>query len=114
MLIAIVGHIIVHLGSLFLGIDPVRAQVYPMALWAAVSAMVVVTIDLRLLPVPLAYTASFIVASARPELRFYAMSASQLVMMVNAIWLWRRPADEHRRVVQNLSVHPPPDGPAAQ
>lgn len=79
-----------HAGAYLAGLDPVRSEVLAIGVWAAIAMMGVVALDMRLSFIPLAYTVAFLVSSRWPEARYPAMSASLLVLVLNAQWLYRR------------------------
>ena len=77
------------IGTWRLGVTVMQTEVLMMYLWIAISGMIAIGIDRRLAPSTLGYVAAASFASVYPELRFFAMSAANLVFTVNAVWYWR-------------------------
>jgi len=57
-----------------------------------VASMIVITIDWRLFIGAAGYLAAFLVAINAPDYRYHLMSASNFIVMLNCIVVWRPPA----------------------
>ncbi|MDB4975925.1 MAG: Serine/threonine protein kinase PrkC, regulator of stationary phase [Myxococcaceae bacterium] len=92
--VAMLGQIVLESAALALGIDPVATEVMWPLVWFCVSAMLAAIADVRLLPMTAGFLGALYIGTRRPELRFYAMNASNLVMTINmfSIWMPRRRA----------------------
>ena len=75
-------------------LDPRLVQsLWPLT-WFCVSAMLAITVDRRMMPMTLGFLGALVVAAVWPDQRFWAMTASNVVMTVNMYAIWRRPAGE--------------------
>jgi serine/threonine-protein kinase len=65
-------------------------EMYALAvfLYGVIAGMIAINIDRWLWPASLGYAVAFLVGSHDAELALYAMSASNLVFTVNAVWRW--------------------------
>ena len=77
------------LGQLWLGADLATTEITYIALWAAITGMLAITVDARLAVATAGYIAAYLLSSRFPDQRPYLMSGSNLVLALNAIWLWR-------------------------
>lgn len=59
-------------------------------LWFVAMGAACITIELRLWPTALGYGVSLFASIAQPELLLWLMAASQGVLTLNALWIWRR------------------------
>jgi hypothetical protein len=90
--VAMVGTLLMELAGSLLHLTPEAIEALWPLVWFCVSAMLTVQVDWRMLPMTLGFLGTLIVACFAPELRHYAMGASNLIMTVNmfSIWLpWR-------------------------
>jgi serine/threonine-protein kinase len=71
------------------GLPPELTQVTHIFLWFSVGSMLAITIDWRLFAGALGYLTAFFVAIHEPDLRYYAMSASNFAVMLNCVIIWR-------------------------
>jgi len=105
VLIAVGAIIPLHLANLLMGLTPTTSQVQMLLLFAVVAAYTVVAVDRRLLPVPVAYLIGYLVAARWPALRFYVLSASAFVLLVNATWLWRLKREDVELAGERAKAH---------
>ncbi|MDB4991696.1 MAG: Serine/threonine-protein kinase PknB [Myxococcaceae bacterium] len=96
--VAMVGQIVLESVALALGIDAVATEVMWPLVWFCVSAMLTAIVDVRLMPMTAGFLGALFIGTRRPELRFYAMNASNLVMTINmfSIWMPRRTPTRQR------------------
>ena len=90
--VAMVGTLLMELAGSLLHLTPEVIEALWPLVWFCVSAMLTVQVDWRMLPMTLGFLGTLIVACFAPELRHYAMGASNLIMTINmfSIWLpWR-------------------------
>jgi serine/threonine protein kinase len=103
----ILAEILLITVNYILGVDPIRTMVYNLFLWAVIAWMAVISIEWRIFVAALGYTAGFLLTVHDPGLRYYMMSAGNLVLMINCLVIWRRaPAPDKQGLV-------PPGGKAA-
>ena len=86
--VAMSGQFALELAGISLGIDSVIIEAMWPLLWFCVSAMLVVAVDVRLLPMTLGFLGALAAAVTWPDLRFYAMCASNVVMSINMFSIW--------------------------
>jgi len=84
-----IAQIALMLGAGVAEVDPVDLQVLLLFFWFCIAGMAALAIDLRLVPCAVGYLIGFGVAAARPEYTLYAMSASNLLLTINAVTIWR-------------------------
>jgi hypothetical protein len=90
--VAMVGTLLMELAGSLLHLTPEAIEALWPLVWFCVSAMLTVQVDWRMLPMTLGFLGTLMVACFAPELRHYAMGASNLIMTINmfSIWLpWR-------------------------
>lgn len=85
---AVFGNLILSLGAWALDADIIEAQVFMIFYWGVVMSMLAIHLDRWLWPSTVVYFASFLLAAARPELRFYAMAAGNFSFAINAFIRW--------------------------
>jgi hypothetical protein len=90
------------LGGTALGLDPHAVQIIHIFLWFCHVGVLVITTETRFWPTALALLASFFVASLFPDYRHLAIAFSNLVLTLNAVFLWRAP--EKKRLVDRLAL----------
>jgi serine/threonine protein kinase len=98
--VAMVGQLVLEAAALLLGIDAVATEILWPLVWFCVSAMLTVIVDVRLMPMTAGFLGALFIGTRRPELRFYAMNASNLIMTINmiSIWMpWRKAAADASR-----------------
>ena len=99
-LFVFVGQIILSQGADSLGLGVHESQVMMIFYWGTITTMMTITIDIWLWPAAVMYFAWFTLAAHEPQLRFYAMAASNFSFAVNAFIRWApstlHPSDEER------------------
>ncbi len=83
------AQLVLHLGAWYLGLDPVTTNIIMVFQWFVMTGMSAITLDWRLFPTALGFATAFVVSARWPEARHAAMAASNLVLTVNAVWIWR-------------------------
>jgi hypothetical protein len=83
------GMFLIHLGAWLRDVDPLNSQLVTQFWWAGLAMMLASYVDLRLVPSAVGYLLAFLLSAAFPEWRFAFMSASNLVLTLNAIVIWR-------------------------
>jgi len=94
-LIAMLCQLALNVSSWLLDLDRTVTEVLSPLILFCVSAMLTATVDRRLAPTTLGFLGALFVGVFWPELRFYGMAASNLVMTINMFWIWmpgRKPA----------------------
>jgi hypothetical protein len=86
--VAMCGQFLLEVAGLSLGIDAVTIEAMWPLLWFCVSAMLVVTVDARLLPMTLGFLGALTAAVTWPDFRFYAMCGSNVIMSINMFSIW--------------------------
>ncbi len=92
-LVAMLGQIVLEGAARALQLDAVSTEVMWPLVWFCVSAMLTAIVDMRLMPMTVGFLGALFIGTVRPDLRFYAMNVSNLVMTINmfSIWMpWRR------------------------
>lgn len=84
-------------GARELGLEVVKAQVLLLLLWFASCGMTMIAIDARFFPATLGYLAAFVAATQLPEQRWWLAAASNGLLTINAVWVWRPPPGEFLR-----------------
>ncbi len=74
--------------ALALNIDVPAMQVLWPLIWFTVSAMLVITVDARLLPMTLGFLMALVIGLYNNEWRFYGMALSNLIMTFNMFFVW--------------------------
>jgi eukaryotic-like serine/threonine-protein kinase len=90
------------LGATVLGLDPHAVQIIHIFLWFSQVGVLVITTERRFWPTALALLASFFVAALFPDYRHLAIAFSNLVLTLNAVFLWRAP--EKKTFVDRLAL----------
>ncbi len=85
----LISQIILFFGADLLNMSVVNAQVMMILLWFSSAVMTSLAIDRRFVPSALGYLAAFIFAAKYPEHRWWAAAASNGLLTVNAVWVWR-------------------------
>jgi serine/threonine-protein kinase len=86
--VAMVGQIVLEGAALALHINAVSTEVMWPLVWFCVSAMLAAIVDFRLLPMTAGFLGALFVGTLRPDLRFYAMAGSNLIMTINMFSIW--------------------------
>lgn len=96
LLLALFSQVAVHVGGALMELPIAAVHTVLFGLWFCISAMMTIALNGRLVYGTLGYLAGFFISARWPELRFYAMSASNLLMTINctALWLSQRAAHE--------------------
>ena len=89
MFLVLVAQAIMLVGLRWLGVSEIAASALHPFLWFCVTSMLVITVNRRLLPTAVVQMAAFLVAARWPQLRFYALSAGNGALAVNAATIWR-------------------------
>lgn len=87
-LVAMAGQIILQLIGMISGLDSVRVLTLWPLVWFCVSAMIVITLDRRLIPMTLGFLALLFFGLRWPDHIFYAMTASNFLMTLNLFFVW--------------------------
>ncbi len=86
---ALAAQLVLALGGWIGGIGPAVVQVATLFLYFSVSAMVVITLEKRLLATALGHLFGFLIVAAFPHAYYYALSIGNVVMAINAVVIWR-------------------------
>jgi hypothetical protein len=86
--VAMLGQIVLEAAALSLHIDAVTTEVLWPLVWFCVSAMLAAIVDARLLPMTFGFLGALFIGALRPDLRFYVMNVSNLVMTINMFFIW--------------------------
>jgi serine/threonine protein kinase len=87
-LVAMAGQLVLQLIGMMAGLDPFRVLTLWPLVWFCVSSMIVITLDRRLIPMTLGFLALLFFGLRWPDLIFYAMTASNLLMTLNLVFVW--------------------------
>jgi hypothetical protein len=79
---------ILSLGAWSLGASVAEAQILMLCLWGTLATSFAITLEIWLLPSAIVYFIAFAITVRDQDLRFYAMSATNLVFTINAIARW--------------------------
>ena len=88
--------VVLAAGSTLLGIEALITNVLLLFVWFAMAGMSTIAIEWRLAPCTAGYLAAFLAAARWPEHRHWLMAGSNLVLTINAVWIWW-PEDISRR-----------------
>jgi eukaryotic-like serine/threonine-protein kinase len=88
-----VFQLVLYAGASELGLSVVVASVVMILMWAVIAAMVAIAVDRRLWPMAVGYLIAFLCAARWPEQRFWAMAASNLILTINAVAIWKPRGD---------------------
>ena len=77
-----------HLGALQLGLSVATTQALDFALYAAGSGFFAALINRRFVLPVLGFTAGFFVVTARPDLRYWIMLATNPLVIATLVWIW--------------------------
>jgi serine/threonine-protein kinase len=84
---------VMAIGARHVGMTLLHIELMMVGLWTVTAGIAAIAIDRRLALAAIGYAAAFVLVTRFPEHRLYAMSAANLVFVVNAVWTWRpRPA----------------------
>ncbi|MFM2416206.1 MAG: hypothetical protein RL385_929 [Pseudomonadota bacterium] len=86
--VAMFGQIVLEAAALSLHIDAVTTEVLWPLVWFCVSAMLSAIVDARLLPMTFGFLGALFIGTVRPDLRFYVMNVSNLIMTINMFFIW--------------------------
>ncbi len=89
VLFALVAQILLEAGAWHLGVPPIATHVLRIFLWFTVAAMMTIAVERRLWPAAVSYITGFLIASVWPQTVFYVMSATNAVLMLNSVHVWR-------------------------
>ena len=64
-----------------------------------IAGVLAITLDRRLWPMAAGFAIAFLVVTRWPRALAWAISASNLVMTINAVWIWK-PRDGYVRAQQ--------------
>ncbi len=81
--------LVIKAGSYSLGLSPQTAQVYDLFVFFAGGLVATLLVEWRLWLSAAAYLGAFVVATQRPELSLWAMSASNVVLAASSLYVWR-------------------------
>jgi serine/threonine-protein kinase len=87
-LVAISCTIILNVVGMILGLSPETVLVFWPFCWFCVTVMIVITVDLRLIPMASGFLAALFVSATRPDLSYFAMIACNLLATVNMFYIW--------------------------
>jgi serine/threonine-protein kinase len=73
------------------GRTPAEVLALDAFLYFVMSSSLVIHFTPALAPAALGYGVTFVVASLRPELAWLAIAAGNLLLTLNAVWVWRKP-----------------------
>jgi len=105
IILLLIAQMVLFYGAEMTHIDVVHTQVIMLFLWFVSCAMTVIAIDRRFLPSALGYVAVFLLAARNPENRWFLAVASNALLTVNAVYVWRPPKGEwFRRTERELSL----------
>jgi serine/threonine-protein kinase len=90
VILALVAQILVHIAGMLLDLPIHAVHTMLFGLWFCICAMLTITTNPRLVFATLGFLAGFLVSARWPEQRFYAMSAANLLMILNSTVLWHR------------------------
>ncbi|MDQ3034491.1 MAG: serine/threonine protein kinase [Myxococcota bacterium] len=79
---------LLHAGAIELGLDLPTIQSLDFMLFGGAAAFVSVLVDRRFAASAVAYAIGFVLACARPELRYWALLATNVTVVANFLWLW--------------------------
>jgi serine/threonine-protein kinase len=82
------------LGGWKLGHTVAEMQVLLMFVWFCVAGCCAMTVDTSLIPCAIGYALAFLLSTAYPEYRLWAMSGSNLVFTLNVAIAWRASAPD--------------------
>lgn len=82
-------------GAYVAGLELVQAEVLLLFLWAAGAVLTVATTAWQLWPAMVGYSAGFVVAAWKPDLRYWMMGASHTLLWLNLVWFNRAIAVFH-------------------
>jgi eukaryotic-like serine/threonine-protein kinase len=86
-----VAQLVLYAGAAQLDLDALRASIAMILVWSVITGMASITIDPRLAPTSIGYAAAFLIAARWPATRWWMMSASNLLLTINAVAIWRPP-----------------------
>ncbi len=91
---------VLAIGQTMLGTSVPSTEISFVIVWAALTGMLAIMLDAWLAIAAIGYVIAFLLAARFPDQRAYFMSASNLLLALNAIWRWRpatfRPTPEER------------------
>lgn len=103
LFLALGSHLALLGGFFLLGLPLLLHLVGMLLIWAVITALVTLTVDRRLAPIPIAYFTGFLVAALRPEDVLLVVAICDLVftVVVSVIWMPERlrgpiPEPDHR------------------
>ncbi len=100
VLFTVTAQMVLHTGSWLMHMPVHMSQMLDPFIWFCVSSLISISVDRRLAPAAVGYLATFLFACAVPEWAFVAMSASNLLLTMTAVGVWRdgeRPRALHDR-----------------
>tara|TARA_R110002096_G_C14655898_1_gene726932 strand:+ start:302 stop:1999 length:1698 start_codon:yes stop_codon:yes gene_type:complete len=112
VLVATVLALVVKLGSFKMGLEAEQAQVYDLFIFFTAGLLTTTLIDWRMWPTVVAYFAAFLMGASNPASSLWAMAASNAVLAITAVYVWRRQS-ERRAVPARLVLAMAPSPPAA-
>ena len=77
-----------HIGTAMLGVSAISSGVLNLFLWGVSVSILAAAIERRLALAAAGFFIAFFVACAHPAWRWYAMSASNAVLMLTMAWVW--------------------------
>ena len=89
--LALFGQMALQLGCMVMKVPIVHAMNLTVLLWAMLTAMMTLTVDLSLFPIPLGYTCAFFLSAAYAENRHdvvWFMSGGHLVTTITVLTVW--------------------------
>jgi serine/threonine-protein kinase len=87
-LVAMAGQAVLQFVGMMAGLSPIKVLTFWPLVWFCVSAMIVITLDRRLIPMTLGFLALLFFGLRWPDHIFYAMTASNFLMTLNLFFVW--------------------------
>jgi hypothetical protein len=84
-----VAQAVLQIGAHLVGVQPDVAVTLNIFLWMCVTALLTLLSHRRLWPIPVAFLLSFLLSAAMPGQRFRLIAASNLVLAVTVLYVWR-------------------------
>lgn len=97
MLVFVASQLALELGCNLLRLSFDVLMALHVFLWFVIGTAFAVVVDRRLWPVAIAYFAAFIVLCVMPEARWHAITAANVVLLVNVVLAWASLADRPKR-----------------
>ncbi|MCP4606594.1 MAG: serine/threonine protein kinase [Proteobacteria bacterium] len=85
---ALFGTIVMNAVGYIIGLSYEMTVVLWPFCWFCVSAMLTATVDRRMFPMALGFLIALFASATWPEVRYYALSASNFILAVNMFFIW--------------------------